>query len=77
MGFLWVILIVLLLNGLIFPNIGRQQIKSTDYCTFIEKVDSGKVKDVVIKNNLIYFTTEENGKTAVRYLGLMQSRSAK
>lgn len=35
-GFLWVILIVLLLNGLIFPNIAKRQIIATDYGSFIE-----------------------------------------
>ena len=63
MGFLGGILIVLLLNGLIFPNIAKEQIKNTDYVTFIEKVDSGKVKEVAIKNGQIFFTAEENGKT--------------
>ena len=62
-GFLWGILIVLFLNWLIFPNIGKRQIKATDYNTFVEKIDSGKVKEVVIKNNQIYFTTDEKGKT--------------
>lgn len=63
MGFLGGILIVLLLNGLIFPNIAKEQIKNTDYVTFIEKVDSGKVKEVAVKNGQIFFTAEENGKT--------------
>ena len=63
MGFLGGILIVLLLNGLIFPNIAKEQIKDTDYVTFIEKVDSGKVKEVAVKNGQIFFTAEENGKT--------------
>ena len=62
-GFLGGILIVLLLNGLIFPNIAKRQIKATDYVTFIEKVDSGKVKEVAVKNGQIFFTAEENGKT--------------
>lgn len=52
-GFLWVILIVLFLNGLIFPLFTRQQIVTTDYGSFIAKVDSGLVKDVVIKDNQI------------------------
>ena len=62
-GIFWGILIVLLLNWLIFPNIAKEQIKDTDYVTFINKVDSGKVKDVAIKSGQIYFTTEEGGKT--------------
>ena len=63
MGFFWGILIVLLLNGLIFPNIAQRQIKDTDYGTFIEKVDSGVVKEVAIKSGQILFTAEENNKT--------------
>ena len=62
-GIFWVILTVLLLNWLIFPNIAKERIKDTDYVTFINKVDSGKVKDVAITNGQIYFTTEEGGKT--------------
>lgn len=56
----WVIVILLLLNGLIFPNLTGRQIISTDYGTFIAKVDSGKVENVVIENNQIYFTTSGN-----------------
>lgn len=63
MGFIWGFLIVLLLNWLIFPKITQQQIVETDYSLFIEKVNSGNVKDVVIKSNQIYFTTEEQGRT--------------
>lgn len=63
-GFLWVILIVLLLNGLIFPKLSRQKIISTDYGSFIEKVDSGRVKDVMIKSSQIFFTAvDKNGET--------------
>ena len=68
-GFLWVILIVLFLNGLIFPLFTRQQIVTTDYGSFISKVDSGLVKDVVIKDNQIYFTTEEGDKTLAYQTG--------
>lgn len=61
MGFLGVILIVLILNGLVFPKLTGQQIISTDYGTFVEKVDSGIVKEVMIKSNQIFFTAQENG----------------
>lgn len=63
-GFLWVILIVLLLNGLIFPKLSKQKIIPTDYGSFIEKVDSGRVKDVMIKSSQIFFTAvDKNGET--------------
>lgn len=69
MGFLFGILIVLLLNGLFFPSIGENRIIATDYVSFIAKVDDGKVKEVVIKNNQIYFTAEEDGKTVAYKTG--------
>lgn len=49
-GFLWGFLIVLFLNGLIFPKFGRGRIVNTDYGRFISLVDSGLVKDVMIKS---------------------------
>ena len=55
MGFLGSILILLLLNGLIMPKLSGNQIVPTDYGTFIEKVDSGMVKEVAFKSNQIYF----------------------
>ena len=65
--FLWVILIVLFLNGLIFPMFTKEQIIPTDYGAFIEKVDSGMVKEVIIKGNQIYFTTAGQGDKTVVY----------
>lgn len=53
-----------LLNGLIFPKLSKQKIISTDYGSFIEKVDSGRVKDVMIKSSQIFFTAvDKNGET--------------
>ena len=66
-GFLIGMLIVLFLNWLIFPNVLDSEIKKTDYGTFIEKVDSGLVKEVVIKSNQIYFTTKGTGKSTETY----------
>lgn len=57
--FLWVILIVLFLNWLIFPNLTGQKIKSTDYGTFIEKMEEGSIKEVMIKSGQIYFTVAD------------------
>lgn len=67
MGFLGVILIVLILNGLVFPKLTGQQIISTDYGTFIEKVGSGIVKEVMIKSNQIFFTAQENGGKTITF----------
>ena len=70
MGILWGILIVLLLNGLIFPLFNPRRITATDYGTFISHVDSGRVKEVMIKNGQIYFSAaDDDGKTATYQTG--------
>lgn len=61
-SFLWVILIVLFLNWLIFPNLMNRKIRATDYSTFVEKMDAGAIKEVMIKSGQIYFTVLENGE---------------
>lgn len=67
MGFLWGILIVLFLNWLIFPNLTKREITPTDYGTFIEKMEQGQIKEVMIKNNQIYFTANEQGNQTKTY----------
>lgn len=62
-GLLAGILIVLFINGLLVPTLTGRQIRSSDYGTFIAKVDSGRVSNVVIKEGKIYFTTQESGQT--------------
>lgn len=66
-GFLLGMLIILLLNGLIFTKFGRGQIYSTDYGTFINLVDSGRVKEVMIKSGQIYFTAIDKNAEEVTY----------
>ena len=70
-GLLWGILIVLFLNWLVFPKLAEERIITTDYGTFLGKVDSGLVKEVVIKSNQVYFTTEEKGKPMAYQVGEM------
>ena len=55
------LLIVLLINGLLMPGLRGKQIVTTDYGTFVEKVDSGLVTGVVIEGDNIFFT-EKNGE---------------
>ena len=69
-GILWGFLIVLFLNGLIFPSLTGHRIIETDYGTFISKVDSGLVQNVVIKNGQIYFSaTGKNNQTETYQTG--------
>lgn len=68
-GLLTGVLIILFLNGLLVPTLTGRQIKSADYGTFIAKVDSGLVKDVVIESGQIYFTVQEGDKTSAYQTG--------
>lgn len=52
---------------MIFPKFGRGRIVNTDYGRFISLVDSGLVKDVMIKSGQIYFTTENAKREIITY----------
>ena len=65
-GILWGIVIALLINGIVFPNVSRTRIIPTDYGTFISKVDSGMVKAVVIEDQEILFQVQEQKTDTVR-----------
>lgn len=58
----WVLCILVLLNGLFFPVVGGAGVESTDYGTFIQRVDSGLVSKVQIKDNDIFYTILRQGK---------------
>lgn len=57
-GFVIVTAIVLLFNWLVFPSMVERQIISTDYGDFMEKVDAGEIKEVMIEEGKIYFSVE-------------------
>jgi cell division protease FtsH len=48
------------LNSLVFPNLFRPKIIHTTYSTFINKVDSGLVRQIKIDGNKIFFTTPKD-----------------
>lgn len=54
-----VLIILMVLNSLVFPEMFKKQITNTDYGTFIEKIDSGKIKQVNIDEGKIYFTAAD------------------
>jgi len=66
-GILVGMVLVILLNGLVFPNILRQQIIDTDYGTFISMVKEGKVKKVKVEDSRIYFSALNKDNTEGSY----------
>lgn len=59
------LLVLVLLNSLLFPYVGKQPVKDADYNTFIAAVDKGTVKSVNIKEGSIYY--EVAGKKGDQY----------
>lgn len=66
------LVVVLLLNALVFPYLLRQEINQVDYGTFLNMVESGKVKKVEVQDQQIVFTTRDNSnKEIVNITGRM------
>lgn len=72
MGALVAILVILFLNGLIVPGLTDRTIVPIDYGSFLSKVEEGQVRNVVIKNDQIYFTADEERKQVNYQTGLIE-----
>ena len=66
-GLLVGVLIVLALNGLVFPNFMDRRVQAVDYGRFIEWVDSGLVSEVAIENGEIYFSVDRGNNNVSAY----------
>ena len=59
------ILIILLLNIFVFPMLSAQQIVEVSYNEFLQDIDNGKVKEVVLEeasSTIYFYESEENSK---------------
>ena len=70
-GFLYGMVIVLILNSFVFPYLLNKKIVETDYGTFLEQVKKGKVNEVSIDENTIYFMVSEKEKKSYYKTGVM------
>ncbi|MGB4655332.1 MAG: ATP-dependent zinc metalloprotease FtsH [Bacteroidales bacterium] len=77
-SFLWTLALLLILNSLVFPYLFKPKIIHTTYSDFLNKVDSGLIKQVNIDGNKIYFTAssdtidkKDDGKDLVFQTGKM------
>ena len=53
------LVVVMLLNALLFPQIERYSVKQVDYSEFLSMLDEGKIKSVQIEDTQIAFTPVE------------------
>ena len=58
----WMIILLLLFNGLFYPFFGKEEVKDSDYITFLQEVKKGKVKKVLIKDDVVYYTMDAKVK---------------
>ena len=56
------IVLLLLFNGIFYPFFGKEEVRDADYITFLQDVQKGKVKKVLIKDDVVYFTMDEKVK---------------
>ena len=66
-----VFLIMLLLNAFVFPLFTGHRVTEVEYSTFLNMVDEGKVKEVMLDGNYIVFLAEnESGKMGTYQTGV-------
>ena len=57
-----VLLVIMLINIFVMPEIAQHQIKEVDYNTFWKMVESGDIGQVEIQDNSILFTSKDEKK---------------
>ena len=62
------LVVVMLLNALLFPQIERYSVKQVDYSEFLSMLEDGKVKSVEINDTQIAFTPVEQNSGWQGYL---------
>lgn len=66
------IVLLLIFNAVIVPMVRNQQIKDTEYSTFLKQIDSGNVTKVEVQDEIILFeATDENGNRQIYSTGKM------
>lgn len=66
--FLFGLMIVLMLNTFLFPDLINQNVKEVDYGTFLEMVENGQVKSVEVREKQIGFSVSDENSEEVLYL---------
>lgn len=64
--YFFILMAIVLLNALIFPQIQGQKVKEVDYGTFLQMIEQGKVKEVEIQDNAIVFKDKTHEDTVYK-----------
>ena len=63
--YLIVLGVLLLLNFFVVPFMNQRSIQETTYDQFLDAVNAGKVDQVQLDSNVIYYTVEQNGREQI------------
>lgn len=54
--------VIILLNLLVFPAVSERQVVKTDFSTFLDSVEEGKVTEAKVDGEYIYYIAQEDGR---------------
>ncbi len=66
-----ILLIIMALNYFVFPSLFNSQIESTNYSTFLNKIEEKAVDTVQIEDNDIYYTLKDDDTNKTYQTGVM------
>lgn len=71
------LIVMFLLNIFVLPGIMERSIRETTYSDFLKGIDSKQIQEVQfdVQDSIIYYTTEQDGKTQVCKTGLINTDS--
>lgn len=69
--YFFILMAIVLLNAIIFPQIEKQKVEEVDYGTFLSMIEGKKVKEVEIQENSIVFT-EKGNKDVIYKTGIIE-----
>ncbi len=58
--FLMLLLALMILNAILVPAIAKPQVKEVDYNTFLQQLDQGKISDVVLDAERLFYTAKDD-----------------
>ncbi len=58
--FLLILLALMVLNSILVPAIAKPQVKDADYNTFLEQLDQGKISEVTLDAERLFYTAKDD-----------------
>ena len=66
--FLLILLALMLLNSILVPAFTREQVREVDYNTFLTQLDEGKIAEVRLQNERLFYSTLDTENQDTHYV---------